>query len=123
MNIVKLSIETEIDCDAENGEYTVYLVSSKEPMNLSAWGGTDDISLAIDALENELDLSILPDDGLTTVELAESGEWEGMSWHKYFTLLKVGETVITPIENVIKQAKNQKSICDGLNLRFEELTK
>ena len=123
MNIVKLSIETEIDCDAENGEYTVYLVSSKEPMNLSAWGGTDDVSLAVEALENELDFSILPDDGLTTVELAESGEWEGMSWHKYFTLLKVGETVITPIEYVIKQAKKQKSICDGLNLRFEELTK
>ena len=119
MNIVKLSIGTEIDCDAAKGEYTVYLVSSKEPMNLSAWGGTDDISLAVEALENELDFSILPDDGLTTVELAESGEWEGMLWHKYFTLIKIGETVITPIEDVIKQAKNQKSICDGLNLRFE----
>lgn len=118
MNIVELTIETELDCNAEDGECTISLSGHSEPMNLNRIGGNDDVSLVLETLANELDFSLLPEEGETVIKFAESGEFEGFNWHAYFTLTHVGDTEITPLSEVVKQAEEQKIIGKNMALRI-----
>jgi hypothetical protein len=83
-NVIQVFIQTEKGCNPLEGEYSLSIGSSKYPLDISSPGGVDDVSLVKDAIENEFDLSSLPEEGLTEVVLIESGEWEDVFWNKYY---------------------------------------
>jgi hypothetical protein len=83
-NVIQVYIQTEKGCDPLEGEYSLSISNIKYPLDISSHGGVDDISLVKDAIENEFDLSSLPEEGLTEVVLIESGEWEDVFWNKYY---------------------------------------
>jgi|GEM_PF-3500420 len=87
-NVIQVFIRTEKGCDPLEGEYSLSIGNSKYPLDISSPGGVDDISLVKDAIENEFDLSSLPEEGLTEVVLIESGEWEDVFWNKYYLVFK-----------------------------------
>ncbi len=72
--VVTLAIHTELGCDPLDGEYAVYFVSSTNALTLSR--RDDDFGLLLDAIENDLDFSSLPEEGCVQVQLVEDGEWE-----------------------------------------------
>lgn len=89
INYVCVVIYTEEGCSPEEGEYGLSLCSFIGALDLSAPGGTDDIQLVKDAVENEIDFKLLPIEGETEVILRESGEWEDVFWHKYYEVKRV----------------------------------
>jgi len=87
-NVIHIFIQTEKGCDPMEGEYSLSIGNMKYPLDISSPGGVDDVSLIKDAIENEFDLSGLPEEGLTEVVLIESGEWEDVFWHKYYNVFR-----------------------------------
>ena len=89
LNIISVNIHTEEGCNPMDGEYQIDLISFIGALDLSAVGGVDDISLITDCIENDFDFEKLPQCGFANVILKESGEWEDVFWHKYYTIEKV----------------------------------
>jgi len=89
VNYVQALIQTESDCDPSIGEYSLSITGFIGSLDLSSGGGTDDISLIKDAIENHVDFTSLPPEGWTEVLLKESGEWEDSFWHKYYEIASV----------------------------------
>ena len=89
MKRVAVWINTESGCNAAEGEYSLFLAQISEPLDLSAVGGNDDISLIRECIADDLDFSLLPEDGQTEIWLQESGEWEDVFWHKYYVIESV----------------------------------
>ena len=87
-NYVKavVSLTTESTSD-----YYVCIDSFIGNLDISSSGGADDISLIKDCINNNLeDWAIkLPAEGFCEILLKESGEWEGMGWHKYYEIENV----------------------------------
>lgn len=88
---VSVGIHLEGGCNPQEGEYSIYLGSFTEPLDLSSVGGVDDISLIKDCIENNLDIIFAVDgnfikEGYIQVSLFESGEPEGNSFHKYYEI-------------------------------------
>jgi len=86
VNYVQALIQTESDCDPSIGEYSLSITGFTSSLDLSGHGGTDDISLIKNAIENHVDLLRLPPEGWTEVTLRESGEWEDVFWHKFYVI-------------------------------------
>lgn len=89
VNFVEVMITTELGCDPAEGEYTLHLVSIIGYLDLTSYGGVDDISLIKECIENSLEELKLPEEGCTQVILEESGEWEDVFWHKYYNIKRV----------------------------------
>lgn len=89
VNYVSVNITLESGCDPEDGEYGLHITSFIGSLDLSSYGGVDDISLIKEAVENDVDFSKFPKEGTVKVILKESGEWEGYSWHKYYNVERV----------------------------------
>lgn len=73
----------------DDDEYSVWLSSCSDPLNMSAPGGMDDVSLAMDCLRNCVYEIDFPHSTRVFVTLKESGEWEDVFWHKYYVLKEV----------------------------------
>ena len=86
INFVQVFIHTEHGCDPSEGEYSLVLGSFIGGLDLSSAGGVDDISLIKDCIANNLDRLSLPSDGAAEIVLRESGEWEGLFWHKHYEI-------------------------------------
>ena len=86
INYVSILLNTEKDCDPSDGEYSLVIISFIGSLDLSSYGGVDDISLIKESIENNIDFSKLPEEGTTEIILKESGEWEGLFWHKYYEI-------------------------------------
>ncbi len=84
-NIVSVLITTEADCNFSDGEYTAEIVSFIGGLDITSQGGVDDISLIQEAI-GEIDVELLPKEGVTEVILEEMGEWEDVFWHKFYTV-------------------------------------
>ena len=89
INFVQVFVETELDCDPSEGEYSLTIISFIGSLDISSIGGVDDISLIKDCIVNNLDALKLPPEGATEVVLRESGEWEDVFWHKYYEIERV----------------------------------
>lgn len=83
---VRVAITTESGCDATDGEYSLELTGFTGALDIDSPGGVDDISLIKEAIEDHVDFSSLPKEGITLVTLRESGEWEDVFWHKYYVV-------------------------------------
>lgn len=88
-NIVQISIHTEMGCDPEEGEYSMFISGLIGALDLSAPGNPYDIQLIKEAIEDDLDFDKLPTEGSTEVILKESGEWEDVFWNKYYVIESV----------------------------------
>ena len=84
INYISILLDTEEDCDPEEGEYSLVIISFIGGLDLSPKDGTDDISLIKECIENDVDFDKLPKEGTTEIILKESGEWEDVFWHKYY---------------------------------------
>ena len=84
LNVVSVLIFTEAGCDFDDGEYTAEISGFVGTLDISSNGGVDDVSLVKEAIEEEIDASLLPKEGVTQVMLEETGEWEDVFWHKYY---------------------------------------
>lgn len=89
INIIGVSILTESGCDPLKGEYSLVIENFIGCLDISSYGGVDDISLIKEAIENDLDFSVLPEEGYTQIILQEDGEWEDVFWHKYYKILRI----------------------------------
>jgi hypothetical protein len=89
MNIVDVTIQTESGCDISEGEYSVSIVGFVGALDLSSLGGTDDCTLIKEAIDEAIsnDGIELCEEGFKEVRLQESGEWEDVSWHKYYVIM------------------------------------
>ena len=89
INYAQCHLITELGCDAIQGEYTLLLVGFLGTIDMTdTETGTDDICLIRDCIENELDFSKLPEEGVTELILEETGEWEDVFWHKYYKIAR-----------------------------------
>jgi len=89
INYVSVLIYTELDCDIDEGEYSLIIKNSSSGLDVSSIGGVDDISLIKDCIENNLDSFNLPEEGTTEIILKEDGEWEDVFWHKYYIVERI----------------------------------
>ncbi len=66
-------------------DYTISITGIIGCLNLSeSYPGDDDICLVTNAIEESLSEKDPPKSGTISMVLEESGEWQGMSWLKYF---------------------------------------
>lgn len=84
VNIVQVAINVESGCNPHDGEYSLHICGFIGSLDLSSYGGVDDVSLIRDCVENNLDEINLPSEGTCILTLEESGEWEGFNWLKYY---------------------------------------
>ena len=89
MNIVNVAIQTESGRDPLEGEYTACITSFVGALDITAAGGSDDVTLIKEAVDdaimhNEIQLC---EEGFEEVRLMESGEWEDVFWHKYYVIM------------------------------------
>lgn len=99
---VVVEIHTEKGCDPLNDEYSLYITSFKGNLSIQptdADAGVCDISMIRDCLDNHFDFSSLPEEGVTTIKLSETGEWDPHPiWNKYYQIdeIKTGVEFIDP---------------------------
>lgn len=86
VNYAQALIQTESDYNPSIGEYSLSITGFTGSLDLSSSGGTDDISLIKDAIENHVDFLSLPPEGWTEITLKESGEWDDVFWHKFYVI-------------------------------------
>lgn len=86
--VFEISIETELDCSLEDGEYTVRITNL-----LGCWLGTDDFVMIEDAVSEVIGDLILPREGHTTFIAYESGERQDVFWTKWFEIVPVSAVV------------------------------
>lgn len=87
-NIVKVGISLE--GDYEEGEYQINIESFCGTLAIDIPGGHDDPYLIKSAIEENAD-DIFTDmhEAYIEVMLVESGEWQDVSWCKYYEVLKI----------------------------------
>ena len=81
MNIFKVNIITELDCDIDEGEYSIHIVDIIE-----GWVSEDDFNLIKECIEENIETIKLPKEGLTEIILKETGEREDVFWLKYYEI-------------------------------------
>lgn len=84
MNVVIVGIKTESGCKIEEGEYRIELVAINGALDITAPGGTDDITLIKECIEENIEKMNLPEDGYVDVLLKETGEREDVFWNRYY---------------------------------------
>lgn len=89
MKKITVLITIEGGCDFQSGEYDVELLSFTEPLILTAPGGTDDISLVLDAIPENITVAESDKTEIFKATFVESGEWEDVFWHKWYDLESV----------------------------------
>ena len=91
LETVTVRLLTEEGCNPEDGEYALFLTGISFPLFLNCSGGSDDVSLIKEAIENELDFSILPESGEAELELElhRTGEQEDVSWHTFYKIITI----------------------------------
>ena len=89
INYVSVALYTERGCNAEEGEYSLRIGDVIGSLDISSSGGVDDISLIKECIENDVEFDKLPKEGMTEIVLQESGEWEGVFWHKYYEIHRI----------------------------------
>jgi hypothetical protein len=85
MNQVTVRIYTELDCDPNEGEYSLMLADSSVELDLNGPGGKDDISLIKEAIY-EFDFDELPEEGVTEIKLVEHLEVYDVYVNKYYII-------------------------------------
>jgi len=86
-NIVRAEVITEAN-DISKGEYSVFIAQ------FVGFLGEDDYALVKEAIDERLADLTLPFEGVTVVDLIETGEWEGGHWHKYYQITDHIQTVV-----------------------------
>lgn len=86
INYISVQLTIESGCNPNEGEYGLYISSFIGCLDICSAGGVDDITLAKECIDNDLDFEKLPNEGHAEIILKESGEWEGYSWHKYYEI-------------------------------------
>lgn len=89
INYVSVLIYTESGCYPEDGEYSLVISSFIGSLDINSPGGADDVSLIKECVENNIDFTKLPKEGITEVILKESGEWEDVLWNKYYIVERI----------------------------------
>lgn len=90
INTIKVVVTLESDCDWREGEYSMHLGGFIGSLDLSSYGGVDDITLIKEGVEERLE-DVIGDkeEGQFEITLEESGEWEGYNWHKWYNVVRV----------------------------------
>jgi hypothetical protein len=89
VNFIRVNLITESDCDLKEGEYSLFIAGIIGELDISSVGGTDDISLIKEAIENSLDFDLLPNEGLTEIILKETNELGDMTWNKHYVIERI----------------------------------
>ena len=85
INYVNLTIRCDPGCKMKHGEYSIEINAFIGVLDLSSYGGVDDISLIKEEIEEFMSKVEFPEDSFVcSVVLRESGEWEDVFWHKYY---------------------------------------
>lgn len=74
-------ISLESGCNFDEGEYTLDIC----PMG--GYIGEEDFNLVQECIDNHLTAKMLPEEGMVSVIVQETGEWEDVFWHKYYRIL------------------------------------
>ena len=85
LNYARIGLSTECSAD----EFSIEILDFIGSLNINLLGGVDDISLIKDCITNSLDELKLQRDCFYQIILVESGEWEDVSWHKYYEIIKI----------------------------------
>lgn len=85
-NFVTVEIQTESGCDWRKDEYGMRITGVLGSLELQSPGGSDDVSLIRDCIENNFDFEQMPAEGIATVVLRETGEREDVFWNKYYVI-------------------------------------
>jgi len=73
VNFVYVTLTTESGCNPKEGEYSLSIRGLCGGLDISSFGGVDDISLIKECVENVLDFEKLPEEGQSEIILKESG--------------------------------------------------
>ena len=91
-NSVRVQVCYEEGCDLREKEYSIEILNFVGSLNVSdndEKNGVGDIALIQEAVYEWIDEEKLPIGQIViTLELVESGEWEGLFWHKYYIVAK-----------------------------------
>jgi len=90
-NEITVRIDTERDCNIHEGEYSVFLLGTKYPVELDPPGGETHFYLVTECIAENLDKLNLPEEGYTTVKFREAGEWQDVFFVRWYELLGIIE--------------------------------
>jgi len=99
-NYAIVHLRTEKGCDPAKGEYSLFLVSSLNPLIIGYHeAGTGDVSLIEECIDEAIDSEsyALPEDGLTEIRLKETGERQDVFWVKFY---EVEEWIVIMVNEV-----------------------
>lgn len=88
-NQVKVTMFIESGCNPSEGEYSLEITQIIGSLDITAFGGVDDITLIKDAIEDNIDFSALPKEGFVEICLREDGEREDVFWNKYYVIAEI----------------------------------
>lgn len=73
-SIVLVTVHVDCGCSAEKDEYSINITGLCGQLDISSFGGVDDVSLIVACLKNHAELEKLPTASITTFVLRETGE-------------------------------------------------
>lgn len=86
MQLNKVRCQVEVN---EDEEKYVKIIGFTGLLDISNYGGVDDISLIKDCINECDDLTHINDDTVYVVDVSESGEWEDVFWNNYYVVDKI----------------------------------